>query len=80
MRGARQIAFAVIATTLTLIAVFVPISFMEGNTGRLFTEFGIALAASVLFSGLVALSLTPMMCSKLLRSHEGEGWLYRITE
>ncbi len=80
MRGARQIAFAVIATTLTLMAVFVPISFMEGNTGRLFTEFGIALAASVLFSGLVALSLSPMMCSKWLRSHESEGWFYRITE
>jgi multidrug efflux pump len=80
VRGARQISFAVIATTLTLAAVFVPISFMEGNIGRLFTEFGIALAAAVLFSGLVALSLTPMMCSKLLRSHEGEGRLYLMTE
>jgi multidrug efflux pump len=80
LRGARQIAFAVIATTLTLAAVFVPISFMEGNTGRLFTEFGIALAAAVLFSGLVALSLSPMMCSKLLRPHEAEGRLYNLTE
>jgi multidrug efflux pump len=80
VRGSRQIAFAVIATTLTLAAVFVPISFMEGNTGRLFTEFGIALAAAVLFSGLVALSLTPMMCSKLLKTHEGEGKLYLMTE
>jgi multidrug efflux pump len=80
VRGARQIAFAVIATTLTLGAVFVPISFMEGNVGRLFTEFGIAMAAAVMFSGLVALSLTPMMCSKLLRHHSGEGWLYRHTE
>jgi multidrug efflux pump len=80
VRGSRQIAFAVIATTLTLTAVFVPISFMEGNTGRLFTEFGIALAAAVLFSGLVALSLTPMMCSKLLKSHDGEGKLYLMTE
>jgi multidrug efflux pump len=79
MLGARQIAFAVIATTLTLIAVFVPLSFMEGNTGRLFTEFGIALASAVLFSGLVALTLTPMLCSKLLREHE-EGWLFRVTE
>ncbi|GGB24182.1 multidrug transporter [Tistrella bauzanensis] len=67
-RGARQIAFAVIATTLVLIAVFVPISFMEGRTGRLFGEFGIAMAASVAFSMLVALTLTPMMCSKLLRA------------
>ncbi len=80
LRGARQIAFAVIASTLTLTAVFLPISFMEGNVGRLFTEFGIALAAAVLFSGMVALSLSPMMCSKLLRPHEGEGFLYRVTE
>ena len=80
VRGARQISFAVISTTLTLIAVFVPISFMEGNTGRLFTEFGIALAAAVMFSGLVALSLTPMMCSKLLRPHSDEGWVYNATE
>jgi multidrug efflux pump len=80
LRGSRQIAFAVISTTLTLIAVFVPISFMEGNIGRLFTEFGIALAASVVFSGMVALTLSPMMCSKFLRSHEGEGFLYRVTE
>jgi multidrug efflux pump len=79
-RGARQIAFAVIATTLVLISVFVPISFMEGNTGRLFTEFGIALASAVAFSGLIALSLTPMMCSKWLTGHSDEGWLYRKTE
>ncbi len=78
--GAREIAFAVIATTLVLVAVFVPLSFMGGNTGRLFTEFGLALAASVLFSGLIALTLTPMMCSKLLKAHEGETWLVRITE
>ncbi|CAH0205580.1 efflux RND transporter permease subunit [Roseomonas sp. CECT 9278] len=78
--GAREIAFAVIATTLVLVAVFVPLSFMGGNTGRLFTEFGLALAASVLFSGLIALTLTPMMCSKLLKAHEGESWLIRKTE
>jgi multidrug efflux pump len=78
--GAREIAFAVIATTLVLVAVFVPLSFMGGNTGRLFVEFGLALAASVVFSGLVALTLTPMMCSKLLKPHEGETWLVRVTE
>ncbi|MFN9336758.1 MAG: efflux RND transporter permease subunit [Alphaproteobacteria bacterium] len=78
--GSREIAFAVIATTLVLVSVFLPLSFMGGNTGRLFTEFGIALAASVLFSGLIALTLTPMMCSKLLRPHEGEGLLVRMTE
>jgi multidrug efflux pump len=80
LRGSREIAFAVIATTLVLISVFLPLSFMEGNTGRLFTEFGFALAASVAFSGLIALTLTPMMCSKLLKPHEGESWLVRVTE
>jgi multidrug efflux pump len=80
LRGSREIAFAVIATTLVLVAVFVPLSFMGGNTGRLFTEFGFALAASVIFSGLIALTLTPMMCSKLLKPHEGESRLIRWTE
>jgi len=80
LRGAREIAFAVIATTLVLIAVFLPLSFMGGNTGRLFTEFGFALAASVLCSGFIALTLTPMLCSKLLKPHQGETWLVRWTE
>jgi multidrug efflux pump len=80
IRGAREIAFAVIATTLVLVSVFLPLSFMGGNTGRLFTEFGFALAASVVFSGLVALTLTPMMCSKLLKAHEGDSRLVRWTE
>jgi multidrug efflux pump len=80
IRGSREIAFAVIATTLVLVAVFMPLSFMGGNTGRLFSEFGFALAASVLFSGLIALTLTPMMCSKLLKEHQGETWLMRNTE
>jgi multidrug efflux pump len=80
LRGSREIAFAVIATTAVLVAVFVPLSFMQGNTGRLFSEFGLALAASVLFSGLVALTLTPMMCSKLLKAHQGESRLIRWTE
>ena len=66
-RGARQVAFAVIATTLTLVAVFVPISFMGGNIGRLFAEFGFTLAAAVVVSSLVALTLAPMLCSKWLR-------------
>lgn len=80
IRGSRQIAFAVIATTAVLVAVFLPLSFLGGNTGRLFSEFGLALAASVVFSGLVALTLTPMMCSKLLRPHEGDSRLVRWTE
>lgn len=66
-RGARQVAFAVIATTLTLVAVFVPISFMGGNIGRLFAEFGFTLAAAVVFSSFVALTLAPMLCSKWLK-------------
>ena len=64
--GSREIGFAVIATTLVLVAVFVPLSFIEGDVGRLFREFGITLAAAVIFSSLVALTLTPMLCSKML--------------
>jgi multidrug efflux pump len=67
LEGSREIGFAVIATTLVLVAVFVPLSFIEGDIGRLFREFGITLAAAVLFSSLVALTLTPMLCSKMLR-------------
>jgi multidrug efflux pump len=64
--GSREIGFAVIATTLVLVAVFVPISFLQGSVGKLFREFGITVAAAVMFSSLVALTLTPMMASKLL--------------
>ena len=82
--GARQVAFAVIATTLTLAAVFVPVAFQSGQTGRLFYEFGITLAVSVLVSAFVALTLTPMLCSRLLRSHGNnlaeQSWFYRKTE
>ena len=79
-RGTRQIAFAVIATTVTLVAVFVPISFMEGSTGRLFREFGVAVAVAVIFSSFAALSLTPMMCSKLLRPAHDRGPVQRATQ
>ena len=68
-RGTAQVAFAVIATTAVLVAVFLPIGFMEGNSGRLFRELSIALASAVALSAFVALTLTPMMCSKLLRPH-----------
>ena len=68
-RGTRQVAFAVISTTAVLIAVFLPIGFLEGNTGRLFRELSVALAAAVAISAFVALTLTPMMCSKLVRPH-----------
>src|SRR5690606_6332212 len=68
-RGTAQVAFAVIATTAVLVAVFLPVGFMEGNTGRLFRELSVALAAAVAISGFVALTLTPMMSSKLVRPH-----------
>jgi multidrug efflux pump len=65
INGSREIAFAVVATTMVLVAVFLPISYLQGNVGRLFSEFGITVAAAVVFSAIVALSLTPMMTSKL---------------
>ncbi len=65
LNGSREIGFAVIATTMVLCAVFIPVSYLEGNLGRLFGEFGISVAAAVAFSALVALTLTPMMTSKL---------------
>ncbi|MDJ0883760.1 MAG: efflux RND transporter permease subunit [Desulfobacterales bacterium] len=67
-RGVREVSFAVIATTLALIAVFVPIAFLEGDVGRLFSEFALTMAVAVAFSSLVALSMSPMLASKLLRS------------
>jgi multidrug efflux pump len=72
-KGARQVAFAVIATTLVLVAVFVPIMFLEGDLGRLFTEFSVTMVAAVSFSTFVALSLCPMLASKLLRKTERSG-------
>src|SRR5690606_28296078 len=68
----RQVAFAVVATTTVLVAVFLPVGFMEGNTGRLFRELSVTLAGAVALSAFVALSLTPMMSSKLVRPH-GKG-------
>ena len=80
-RGAREVGFAVIATTLVLISVFVPLVFLEGNIGRLFTEFALAIAAAVAFSSFTALTLSPMMSSLLLKKRErtsGFGsWLDR---
>ncbi|MDT8998445.1 efflux RND transporter permease subunit [Paucibacter sp. APW11] len=70
LKGAQEIGFAVVAMTLTLVAVFAPLAFTPGRTGRLFVEFALTLAGAVLVSGFVALTLTPMMCSKLLRHVE----------
>ena len=65
INGAKQITFVVIATTIVLVSVFLPLSFMGGKTGRLFIEFGVVLSFAVIISSFVALTLTPMMCSKI---------------
>ena len=69
LRGTRQVAFAVMATTAVLVSVFMPVAFIEGSNGRLFRELAVALAGAVAISAFVALSLTPMMCSLLLQPH-----------
>lgn len=71
--GSKEIGFAVIATTITLVAVFIPLAFLTGSVGRLFNEFGITLAVAVLISGFVALTLTPMLCSRILKPLHGTG-------
>ena len=80
LQGAREIAFAVIAMTLTLTAVFAPLAFATGRTGRLFIEFALTLAGAVLVSGFVALTLSPMMCALLLRHEKKHSWLYNAVE
>jgi multidrug efflux pump len=80
LKGSREIAFAVVAMTITLAAVYAPIAFQTGRTGRLFVEFALTLAAAVLVSGFVALTLSPMMCSLLLRNKERHGVVYRSIE
>ncbi len=78
--GSKEIGFAVIAMTLTLAAVYAPVAFMTGRTGKLFIEFALTLAGAVLVSGFVALTLSPMMCSVLLRHETKHGRLYRSIE
>ncbi len=78
--GTREIGFAVIATTIALVAVFTPLAFLKGNTGRLFNEFGIAVAGAVMISGFVALTLTPMLCARVLRVPARHGVMYRALE
>ncbi len=79
-RGAKEIGFAVVAMTITLAAVYAPVAFMTGRTGKLFTEFALTLAGAVIVSGFVALTLSPMMCSKLLRHEPRHGALYNGIE
>lgn len=80
MEGTREIFFAVLSTTITLIAVFFPIIFLEGVTGRLFREFGIVVASSILISCFVSLTLTPMMCARLLKHDKSTGRFYQFSE
>ncbi len=78
--GTKEIFFAVIATTLSLVVVFLPILFLGGLTGQLFREFGITLAGAVIISSFVALTLTPMLASRLLKVRQKHPWIYRATE
>ncbi|MDS1140437.1 efflux RND transporter permease subunit [Pusillimonas sp. SM2304] len=78
--GAKEIGFAIIAMTLTLVTVYAPLAFATGRTGRLFIEFALTLAGAVLVSGFVALTLTPMMCSTMLRHQANHGRLYLLIE
>ena len=80
IEGAKEIFFAVISTTVTLVAVFMPIVFMEGTSGRLFREFSFVVAGSVIISSFAALTITPMLATKLLKKREQQQWLYRKTE
>ena len=80
IEGAKEIFFAIISTSITLLAVFFPIVFMEGTTGRLFREFSFVIAGAVIISTFVALTLTPMLATKLLKRREQHNWLYRKTE
>ncbi|NUM72381.1 MAG: efflux RND transporter permease subunit, partial [Ignavibacteriaceae bacterium] len=80
VKGSKEIFFAVISTTITLAAVFLPVIFLQGLTGRLFKEFGIVIAGSVLISSFVALTLTPMMGSRILKQREKHSRFYYLTE
>ena len=80
IEGSKEIFFAVISTTITLVAVFFPIVFMEGTTGRLFREFSIVVTGCVIISSFAALTFTPMLATKLLVKREKKNWFYRKTE
>ena len=80
IRGAREVGFAVVAMTLTLAAVYAPLAFTPGRTGKLFTEFALALAGSVIVSGFVALTLSPMMCSIMLKHIDNPTWFDKTME
>src|SRR5260370_35723674 len=81
LKGARQIGFTVISISLSLVAVFIPLLFMSGLIGRLFHEFAVTLSAAILVSGVVSLTLTPMLCDRFLKSeerHRQRGGIVRL--
>ena len=82
LKGSREIGFTIISMTISLAAVFIPVLFMSGIMGRLFKEFAVTICAAILISGVVSITLTPMLCSRFLRSHKDEkrGVFYRVTE
>ena len=80
LKGSKEIFFAIVSTTTALVAVFLPVIFLEGLTGRLFREFGLVLAGAVIISSFVALSLSPMLCSKILKKRERQSLIHRATE
>src|SRR5246127_816744 len=83
LRGARQIGFTIVSISVSLVAVFIPLLFMGGLIGRLFHEFSVTLSVAILVSAVVSLTLTPMLCSRLLREEKPEqfrGWFHRVTE
>ncbi len=80
LKGAKEVFFAIIATTVALVAVFLPVIFLQGLTGRLFKEFGIVIAGAVVISSFVALTLTPMLSTRLLKSRQGHSPFYMRTE
>ncbi|GAB5469515.1 MAG: efflux RND transporter permease subunit [Rhodospirillales bacterium] len=79
-KGSREIAFAIVSVTITIAAVFVPVGFTEGRTGRLFTEFALTLSAAVIISGFIALTLSPMMCSRLLTRQTSRNVAFNLIE
>ncbi len=81
LKGAGEIGFTIVSISLSLVAVFIPLLLMGGIVGRLFREFAVTVSIAVLVSGMVSLTLTPMMCSRFLKRDEGQhGWLYRAVE
>ncbi|MDR1055129.1 MAG: efflux RND transporter permease subunit [Prevotellaceae bacterium] len=80
IQGSKEIYFAIISTTITLVSVFLPIVFMQGMTGKLFREFSMVIAGAVIISAFVALTFTPMMATKMLKQKKQHNWFYRITE